>query len=222
MPIEKDFRACSSNFIVPKAWKISTQYLDTLKNNGFEIGVHGFDHSNTTAFLNEQEMRDRLNQCNDFISQWGVTGYRSPSLLRTKLLLKNLSKIYKYDSSIPTSGGLFPTPNNGCASARPFKIEGIFEIPLSLPRDGSLRFLGYSPNDILKLWLDCANTIHQSGGVVVLLTHCEKRFSGNKKMLGIYKKFLEEIYKDPRFTFMTHNEYYLQNESHLPEHRNSK
>lgn len=53
------------------------------------------------------------------------------------------------------------------------------EIPLSLPRDGSLRFLGHTPKEILSLWKLCANSLADAGGVVVLLTHCESRFSGN-------------------------------------------
>ena len=36
----------------------------------------------------------------------------------------DLDTRYRYDSSIPTSGGLFPVPNNGCATARPFVDRG--------------------------------------------------------------------------------------------------
>src|SRR6185312_13744291 len=123
-----------------------------------------------------------LDAAKPFADRHRAAGYRAPSLLRTRGLLKDLAGRYRYDSSIPTSGGLFPVPNNGCASARPFMIEGIMEIPLSMPRDGSLRFLGKSPREILRIWIDCAERISASGGVVVLLTHCERRFSGNAPM----------------------------------------
>ena len=137
------------------------------------------------------------------IERYGVTGYRSPSLIRTRALLGDLGRLYRYDSSIPTTGGLFPTPNNGCASARPFEACGIPEIPLSMPRDGSLRFLGHSPGEILDLWLNAAALISRSGGVVVLLTHCEARFSGNGPMLEIYRAFLETIDGDDRYAWST-------------------
>jgi hypothetical protein len=71
-----------------------------------------------------------------------------------------------------------------------------------MPRDGSLRFLGHSPLEILVLWRECAARIAASGGVVFLLTHCEEGFSGNAPMLEIYKAFMTEIGEDERFIFM--------------------
>jgi len=83
-----------------------------------------------------------------FVERYTATGYRAPSLLRTRPLLRDLGPRFRYDSSIPTAGGLFPTPNNGCATARPFRIEDILELPITLPRDGTLRFLGFSPDEV--------------------------------------------------------------------------
>jgi hypothetical protein len=139
----------------------------------------------------------------DVLAKYRVRGYRAPSLLRTAPLLADLKERFAYDSSVPTSGGVFPVPQNGCASARPFLLEGILEIPLSMPRDGSLRFLGYGLEDIYQLWVACARRIQRSGGVVMLLTHCERHFSGNKEMLGIYRRFLEYIAGDSTFTWST-------------------
>jgi hypothetical protein len=88
---------------------------------------------------------------------------------------------------------LFPTPNNGCATARPFWIGSILEIPLTLPRDGSLRFLGLAPDEILNCWTELAEIISRSRGVVVILTHGEERFSGNRPMHDAYRKFIHKI-----------------------------
>jgi hypothetical protein len=135
-------------------------------------------------------------------ARYGAIGYRSPSLLRTSSLLKDLAKHYRYDSSIPTSGGPFPTPNNGCASARPWRIGSLWEIPLSLPRDGSLRFLGYGPKQIATLWRRVAIAIARSGGLINILTHCENRFSNNPGMLAAYRQFLDFIAQDSQFYFI--------------------
>jgi peptidoglycan/xylan/chitin deacetylase (PgdA/CDA1 family) len=193
LPIEERAGARSTSYIVPCAWTPDDGAIDDIRGRGHEIGVHGYDHSNRTPFADEGERRRRLDAPRRFIERHGVIGYRAPSLLRTRPLLRGLASRYRYDSSIPTSGGLFPVPNNGCASARPFEIEGIREIPLTLPRDGSLRFLGYPPDDILAMWIACSEEIARSGGVVVLLTHCEARFSGNAAMLGVYSRFLEYV-----------------------------
>ena len=136
--IEESMGARSVNFVVPCGWKIDDGLVNEIGTRGHEIGVHGYDHSNRTPFAAPEEMRQRVESAKPFIARFGAQGYRAPSLLRTRKLLRNLAKIYSYDSSIPTSGGLFPIPNNGCASARPFHVEGINEIPLSMPRDGSL------------------------------------------------------------------------------------
>lgn len=202
-PLEEALGARSVNFVPSKAWPLDEARLREVRARGHELGVHGYDHSNRTAFLSEPRLRKRLDAARVLRETYGATGYRAPSLLRTSGLLKSLCADFEYDSSIPTSGGRFPTPNNGCASARPFLCEGMAELPLSMPRDGSLRFLGHSPDEILALWVDCAQRIRASGGVVMHLNHCEARFSGNPAMLDIYKVFLEHLAADAGYAFST-------------------
>lgn len=203
LDIEEEFEAKSANYVVPCAWAIDHSILENAQSRGHEIGVHGYDHSNKTPFLETSERRKRLLGAQSFIKRYGSVGYRAPSLVRTKALLQDLREFYSYDSSIPTAGGLFPVPNNGCATARPFEIYGLLEIPLTLPRDGSLRFLGYKPQEILDTWITCAEIISRSGGIISLLTHCEKNFSGNTEMLEIYRKFIKYIAENnTKFRFM--------------------
>ncbi len=193
LDIEEAVGARSANYIVPHSWRIDHDLLTEARDRGHEIGIHGYDHSNRTAFCDDDEMARRIDAADDLSERYGIRGYRAPSLLRTRRLLRSLARRYDYDSSIPTSGGLFPVPNNGCASARPFEVEGLMEIPLSMPRDGTLRFLGHCPEEIAAIWVRCAEGIARSGGVVVLLTHCEARFSGNDMMLAVYRRFLDFI-----------------------------
>ena len=203
LPLEERTGARSTNFVVPRAWPLDEGALAEVRQRGHDLGVHGYDHSNRTPFTGRPEMRERLRAPRELAGRYGMRGYRAPSLLRTRTLLEELSELYVYDSSIPTSGGPFPVPNNGCASARPFLAGKLVEVPLSLPRDGSLRFLGYTPARILELWISCAATIAASGGVVVLLTHCEAGFSGNRPMLGAYADFLGHVASSPGFRWAT-------------------
>jgi len=193
LPAEEAAGARSTSYIVPCAWDVDEGLARDITARGHQVGVHGYDHSNLTPFANEGERRRRLDAAGPFATKHGAVGYRAPSLLRTRALLRDLAGRYRYDSSIPTSGGLFPVPNNGCASARPFAIEGILELPLSMPRDGSLRFLGYPPDEIAALWASCADLIARSRGVVVLLTHCERRFSGDGRTFDAYLRFLDHV-----------------------------
>ncbi len=202
LPLEEAVGARSTNFIVPCAWHLDHGLIAEVVSRGHEVGVHGYDHANSTPFAPAAERTRRLDAARSFAERYGASGYRAPSLLRTRGLLRDLGSRYRYDSSIPTAGGLFPTANNGCATARPFLVEDVIELPVTLPRDGSLRFLGYSPGDILDIWVECAGLVARSRGVIVLLTHCERRFSGHPRMLNAYREFLETIRARPdRFTF---------------------
>ncbi len=202
LQLEETVGARSTSYIVPCAWPLDHALIGELMARGHQVGVHGYDHSNTTPFAAPEERRRRLDAARTFADRYGTIGYRAPSLLRTRELLRDLVTRYQYDSSIPTSGGLFPVPNNGCATVRPFLVEGIVELPLTLPRDGSLRFLGYAPDEIAQMWMDCADVVARARGVVMLLTHCERRFSGQSGMLDAYRRFLEYVRgRADRFTF---------------------
>lgn len=203
LPIEEEAGARSANYVVPCAWPVDHAALDEARARGHEIGVHGYDHANRTPFAAPAERRSRLDAATPLAQRHGARGYRAPSLLRTPALLDDLVGRFDYDSSVPTSGGLFPVPNNGCASARPFRLRGLWELPITLPRDGGLLFLGHAPAEIAALWRTCADKIARSGGVVCLLTHCEDRFSGNPAMLAVYRRFIEDVAADDRFAFAT-------------------
>ncbi|MCK1364133.1 hypothetical protein [Bradyrhizobium sp. 62] len=202
LPIEEVNGARSANYIVPCAWPIDRGLTSEIASRGHEIGIHGYDHSNRTPFAPAAERHTRLAAGAQVGAEFKTAGYRAPSLVRTKLMIEELASHYRYDSSIPTSGGLFPVPNNGCASARPWKIGTMWELPLSMPRDGSLQFLGYSPARIMSTWIDGARLIASSGGIVCLLTHCERGFSGNPPMLNIYREFIERMAADSSFEFL--------------------
>ncbi len=203
LDLEEAMGARSTNFIVPFEWPIDHGLLAEVHDRRHEVGVHGYDHSCRTPFAPDGERRMRIAAAKPLVDRYGCQGYRAPAFVRTASLIRDLADQYRYDSSIPTSGGLFPVLNNGCASARPFVVQGIAELPVSLPRDGTLLFMRFSPAEILEMWKSCAERISISGGVVVLLTHCEKRFSGDPKMLDVYTRFLDFVCASDKFEFST-------------------
>lgn len=203
LPLEEAVGARSTNYVVPCAWPLDHGLLREVVARGHEIGVHGYDHSNRTPFLKREERRRRLRDGRAQLGPYSPTGYRAPSLVRTAGLVEDLADYFLYDSSIPTSGGPFPTFNNGCATARPFRIGRTLEIPISVRRDGTAQFLGYSAPQIGPMWIENAEDIAAARGVVLLLTHCEKRFSGNPPMLAAYRQFLDFVAHSPRLEWST-------------------
>jgi peptidoglycan/xylan/chitin deacetylase (PgdA/CDA1 family) len=213
---EERVDARSTNFVVPFKWPLDYNLLSEIRQRGHEVGIHGFDHGNKTPFLSEIEMTQRIEKMRHLVERYAIKGYRSPSLLRTRKLLQELSRMFKYDSSISTAGGLFPVPNNGCATARMFKCEGMYEIPVSLPSDAKLFLLGYKPHEIINLWITCAEKISQSGGIVVLLIHSDTCFFGNRAMFSLYRELLQHFRHDERFTFKTCGEPLNTRDGHQP------
>ena len=166
LPIEEAIGARSVSYIVPCAWPIDHAAVEQIVARGHEVGVHGYDHSNRTAFADSSERAPAPGRARGRLPiDSGPSGTAPPRSCGRGRCSAISAGRYLYDSSIPTSGGLFPVPNNGCATARPFSVEGITEIPLSMPRDGSLRFLGYSAAAIGRLWTQCADAIARSRGV---------------------------------------------------------
>jgi hypothetical protein len=203
LPIEEAHGARSTNYIVPCGWPLDHGLLREVVARGHEIGVHGYDHANRTPFLDQAERRRRLAEGKTALERYEPLGYRAPSLLRTAALLDDLADFFLYDSSVPTSGGPFPVFNNGCASARPFRIGRTVELPVSMPRDGTALFLGHSPEEIAELWITTATAIASARGIVMSLTHCEERFSGSGPMLATYRRFVEFIGASPQFVWST-------------------
>lgn len=188
----KGFR--STWFLVGSYYKKDYNKLDELVKKGHEIGLHGYNHDNKIAYLPLNKIERRLEKCREFTGRYCVKGFRSPSLLNSKNLEKALGKYFSYDSTVPTNERYMADSDySGCGSAFPYFKEGILEIPISLPMDSSLLFLNWDTGSIFNLWVKKLEWIRAIGGVAVLNVHPEPHFSGNKKMLDLYKKFIDHI-----------------------------
>lgn len=201
LPVEEERGARSLNFVVGNEWPLDHAALHELRRRGHCLGIHGYDHSYRTSWLDPPVRRRRLEEMRPLMERYQIRGYRSPTLLRTRGLIEDLASSYDFDSSIPTAGGLIPVPDNGCTTARPFDLLGLREIPISMPMDAALTFHGHSPGEMFDIWRECADHIAASGGVVVLLTHCEERFSGNPVMLDLYRRLLDWMAASGRFVW---------------------
>jgi len=193
--IEEEFGLHSCWYVVGKHYRLDFSLLDGLLKRGFEIGLHGYNHDNKLPFLAGTEIEAKLKECLPLIRKLDMKGFRSPSLLRTKRLMERVSNLFQYDSSFPDTG-LFPTRGNGCCSIFPFLVEKLVVLPVTLPPDGTLLSLGFSPERILDMWLRKLDWIKKVGGMALLLTHPEPQLSGNRAMLEIYRRFLREISRD--------------------------
>jgi len=133
LPIEEEVGARSTNFVVPCSWPLDAGLLRELADRGHEIGVHGYDHSNLTPFAPDSERRRparRRERDHNRICGRRVPGALAVAVCRPAQRLGGAVSVRQQHPDVRRS---VPTPNNGCATARPFRIGSILEIPLTLP-----------------------------------------------------------------------------------------
>ena len=80
------------------------------------------------------------------------------------------------------------------------------EVPVTLPRDGSLLFLGTAWSEIGQIWRESARMVRDAHGVVVLLIHCEERFSGSSEGRDTVESFISWLAGSDDFAFTTFNQ----------------
>ncbi len=202
LKIENKYGVFSCWYIVGNHYKLDYDLLDSLKERGHEIGLHGYYHDNKISFLPKEKIIERIKKCLKLIKMYDIQGFRSPSLLNSSNLFNVLGKFFKYDSSVPNVDVYNPFGlARGCCTIFPFRKGKLIEIPLTLPSDDKLLALSYRPLEIYKLWLFLINKIKQVGGIAVVTTHTEPHLSGNSEMINIYSKFLKNISKEKEIWF---------------------
>lgn len=195
--IERQFNFRATYNIPGARYPVNIDYLYSLEQEGFEFGIHGYKHQGKIPFMSEKEIVERMRKSIDRFEGIRIRGYRSPALRRTVTLLKVLEKFFNYDSSVPDTENFVLGHNfNGCSIPYPFFVRKMLEIPITVPQDGVLLMLGYSPDEILSLWKKKVTLLKQLGALIVINTHPDPIFSGNSRMEKIYRKLLEFIALD--------------------------
>jgi len=92
---------------------------------------------------------------------------------------------------------------HGVGTIFPFEINGILEIPVSLPQDHQLiRIAGQRPSAAVDLLLRLSSWIRGLAGPCVLLVHPDYEF-GILEHQAEYRRLLEGFSKDPECEIMT-------------------
>ncbi|MEW6359419.1 MAG: hypothetical protein AB1696_23990 [Planctomycetota bacterium] len=164
--------------------------LQRLIGAGHEVACHGYNHDCKLPYLERQSIADRLNECIRILAPFGVRGFRSPALGRTRDLFEELSGRFTYDSSVPdTEAG------SGCCTVFPYSIGDLLELPITVPMDATLLLHGYKPDRVLDVWIKKIGWIKKTHGLAVIVTHPEPHFSGNPAMIGVYAELLAHLSK---------------------------
>jgi hypothetical protein len=187
LQIDKSFDFYSCFNFVPKRYNVKKEILDFVRDEGFEIGVHGLYHDGK-LFSSEKIFNERFPQINNYLQEWKSCGFYAPSTLR------NLDWIHKlnieYDSSTFDTDPFEPQPN-GAKTIYPFfiknekyKMSEYLEIPYTVPQDFTLYIILKEKNiNIMKEKIDW---IIENGGMVNFRTHPDYMNFEDKNKLDEY------------------------------------
>lgn len=177
----------SSFYFVPEGYRVSPAQRRSIEQAGFEVGVHGLRHDGK-MFKSREIFDQRARRINDFLKEWGVVGYSSPSMYRNLDWIIDLD--IEYDISTFDSDPFEPQ-NNGVGRIFPFVYEDLsrgrryIEFPYTMPQDHNLFIILGEKN--ISIWIKKLKWIAENGGMALINTHPDyMRFDGAKCALEEY------------------------------------
>jgi peptidoglycan/xylan/chitin deacetylase (PgdA/CDA1 family) len=185
--VEAGYRS-SWNFVPRNRYVVDDQLVEMLLEQGFEVGVHGFNHDGRDL-SSVATLEQRLPTIRAYAERWQAKGFRSPGTLRSAELMPLLG--FDYDSSY-TDTAPFEPQAGGCCTWLPYMIEDLVELPMTLTQDHTVfDLLGHRDETV---WLEKARFLRDRGGMALLVTHPD--YIDKPNLLESYERFLEAFASD--------------------------
>lgn len=203
----------SFNFIPEGEYKVTAEQRLALTQKGFEVGIHDLHHDGK-LFHSEKGFKKNAVRINQYIKEWGASGFRAGFMLRNLEWMHELD--ISYDASTFDTDPFEPQPD-GVGTIFPFwksplhlhrngspsekletsKERGYVELPYTLPQDSTLFLIlrETSPD----IWIRKLDWIAEHGGMALVNVHPDYlRFPGeaaNPRTFPVshYAQLLEHI-----------------------------
>lgn len=189
--IEERLGFRSSFNFVAEDLKISADLMKSLKEKGFEIGVHSIHHQN--PFKSKKHFQELSVKINRYLKDWDAVGFRSPSMYHNLEWIHDLD--IEYDASTFDTDPFEPQ-SDGVGTIFPFWVAhengrpGYVELPYTLPQDFLLYVLMQQTN--IDIWEKKLDWIAQNGGMALFISHPDYiNANGNRH----YEKYPVEHYE---------------------------
>jgi len=181
MEVEEKIGFRSSFNFVPERYKVSKTLLKDISKRGFQVCVHGLKHDGK-LFSSRRIFNRRSVRINQYIKDWGVEGFTTPSMLRNPEWLYELD--VKHCTSTFDTDPFEPQPY-GIGTIFPFYMKdktsgkGFVELPYTLPQDFTLFIL--MKEQTIDIWEKKLDWVAKKGGMALLNTHSDYMgFNGRK------------------------------------------
>jgi hypothetical protein len=186
MDIDDAWEIKASFQIVPEGrYPILQQFLDSIRQRGFELNVQDLNHDGL-LFDNREEFLVRAAAINRYAQMFGSRGFRAAVMYRNPDWYEALD--FSYDLSIPNAAHLEPQ-HGGCCTVFPYFVGKILEIPLTTVQDYSLFHIlnDYS----IELWKRQIDLVQRRYGLVSFIIHPD--YITAKRALEVYLALLEHL-----------------------------
>ena len=166
MDIDDSFGIKASFQIIPeKRYCVSSSFLASVRERGFEIVVHDLNHDGH-LYRDREQFLQRAAKINSYGKQFGADGFRAAVLYRKQLWYDALE--FSYDMSVPNVAHLDPQ-HGGCCTVMPFFIGNMVELPVTTTQD---YMLFHILNDYsTTLWEKQIDLIMQKHGLISFIVH---------------------------------------------------
>jgi len=187
--IERKYGFKSSWNFVPERYPVDVRLLEEIVDAGFEVGIHGLKHDGK-LFSSRRVFDERMSKIEEYRSEWGAVGFRSPATHRNRDWMENMP--FEYDSSFPDTDPYEPQPG-GCLSVFPFFIGNLVELPITLAQDHTL-FEILRCKDI-SIWKQKIDWIEKMNGMALVIVHPDyiRTGGGRGKESGYPIEYYEEL-----------------------------
>ena len=183
--LEKQYGFRSLLNIVPKRYSVDKSYLEYLRAEGFEIGIHGLKHDGK-LFRTRKGFEQRARRINAYLEIYNASGFRAPLMHRHPVWMQALE--CEYDLSFFDTDPYEGIPG-GCMSVWPFFIGHFVELPYTLAQDHTLMMT--SGETTPQLWIEKVDFIEQHYGMALLNSHPDYLVESDH--LRIYEAFLKKM-----------------------------
>ncbi|MGO9055776.1 MAG: hypothetical protein ACLQU2_00070 [Candidatus Binataceae bacterium] len=166
-------------------YPIDWRRVERLRAQGFEFGAHGLRHDGM-LFRSRRHFLELAPRLESLAHQHDLRGFRAPSTQRNAQWLGEMD--FDFDSSFADTDPFEPQPGGSC-SIFPYFIDGMLELPYTLPQDHTL--INLLRRDPLPIWIEKMNWIAAQGGMILALTHPD--YVGEGGGLKTYTELLKRL-----------------------------
>ena len=186
MDLEDVFGIKASFQIIPEQrYEVTDEFLDSVRQRGFEVVVHDLNHDGH-LFRDKDQFLRRAVRINSHKQRFGASGFRAAILYRKQAWFDALD--FSYDMSVPNVAHLDPQ-RGGCCTVMPYFVGKILELPVTTTQDYTLFNIlnEYS----MDLWKQQIDLIMQKHGLISFIVHPD--YVGGPRERTVYETLLAHL-----------------------------